>query len=244
MSLGLTVIVPAYNEAASLKGAVESLVAGISAIGIPFEVVIVNDGSRDRTGEIAESLVRSLVGTRVVHHGMNQGFGGAVRTGIANAKHELIVFCPVDSPLTGPEAERFLAAIECADIVIGYREERPGYNFWMRAGSKCYHRLVCWLFDLKLRDVNWIHIYRRAAVGSLSLSQSGIVFLAEVLAKAHRRGYRISEICSKMRPRLSGRATVTRPRVLLRSLRDLFQLWREMQRPELGPTLAIKDSDA
>lgn len=215
-----------------LKSAVETLVADMSATRIPFEVVIVNDGSRDRTGEIAEWLSRTHPVVRVVHHATNQGFGQAVRTGIDHAACELIVFSPVDSPLTGPEVELFVAAMRDAEIVVGYREERPGYSLWMRVGSWCYHRLVCWLFNLRLRDVNWIHIYRRDVIRSLPLRQSGIVFPAEVLAKAGRRGYRMAEIPSAMRPRLSGRPTVSRPSVILRALRDLGRLWWELRRPE------------
>lgn len=232
MSAGLSIVVPAYNEAHSLATALKAMAAGVVTVGVPFEIMVVNDGSTDETGQIADALAEALPSTRVVHHGANQGFGGAVRTGIRNATYDLVLVSPVDSPPTGPEVQRFLTAAAHADIVIGYRETRPGYNAWMRVGSKWFHRLVCWLFDLPFRDVNWIHLYRRAVVESLSLRQSGIVFLTEVLAKARRKGYLIAEIPSEMRPRRAGRATVSRPSVVLRSLVALLRLRRELRRPE------------
>lgn len=229
---GLTVVMPAFNEEESLEESVRFLVESISSVGISVEVIIVNDGSEDRTGEVGESLSQSLTEVRAVHHAVNQGWGEAVRTGIANAKQELVVLSPVDNPLSGAEVLKFLESVENADIVIGYRVGRPGYSLWLRIASKCYHLLVKMLFGLRLRDVNWIHIYRKAAIESLPLTLSGIVFPAEVLVKAHRKEYRIVEIHSTMKPRTSGRPTVSRPRVILRAMGDLFRLWREMRKPE------------
>ena len=228
----LSIVVPAYNEEALLEWAVRALVAGGVESGIAVEVVVVNDGSEDRTGEIAERLARAIPGVRVAHHGVNQGWGSAVRTGIANAKKEIVALSPVDSPLTGEQMRLFVEALGDADIVVGYRSDRPGYSPWLHFASQCYHRIVTGVFGLRLRDVNWIHFYRKTVIESLPLRLSGIVFPAEVLAKAVRRGYRIVEVPSTMQARTSGRPTVSRPRVIGRAVRDLGRLWWELRRPE------------
>ncbi len=230
--LDLTVIVPAYNEEAALDASIRELAGELDNCGLDTEIVIVNDGSEDRTGEIADRLSESLPSVRSIHHAVNQGWGEAVRTGIANAKKELLVLSPVDSPIRRHELLRFVGALGAADIVVGFRSGRAGYGGWLRFGSMCYHRVVTKAFDLRLRDVNWIHLYRKTAVESLPLRLAGIVFPAEVLVKAARRGYRIVEVPSEMRARTSGRPTVSRPRVLFRAVRDLVGLWREMRRPE------------
>jgi len=229
---GLSVVVPAYNEEESLSDAIRVMVASVAPLVPRLEIVIVNDGSEDHTGEIGEALTQALPGVRIVHHVENAGWGEAVRTGIANAKQEFVVLAPVDNPLTGEQARTFLDAVDQADIVIGFREGRAGYSPLLTFGSRCYALIVRTLFRLPYRDVNWIHVYRKTAIERLPLRLSGIVFPAEVVAKAHRRGYRIVEVYSEMKPRVKGRATVSRPKVILRAVRDLVRLWREMRRPE------------
>lgn len=229
---GLSVIVPAHNEEESLAEAIEAMVASLSPVVSPLELVIVNDGSADRTGALGDDLSRQLPGVRIVHHEANAGWGQAVRTGIANAKHEFVVLVPVDNPLTGEQVRTFLDAAGGADVVLGFRRGRAGYSPWLTLGSRCYHAIVKTLFGLPYRDVNWIHVYRKTAIEQLPLRLSGIVFPAEVVAKAHRRGYRIVEVYSEMKPRTKGRPTVSRPRVILRAVRDLYRLWRTMRRPE------------
>jgi glycosyltransferase involved in cell wall biosynthesis len=232
MSRGLSVIVPAYNEQALLATAIESMVAAVSAAARPLEIVVVNDGSEDRTADIAEDLSRRLPEVRVVHHAVNSGWGQAVRTGIANAKQEYVVLAPVDNPLSAEQVRTFLAAVDGADIVIGYRKGRAGYSLLLNLGSHCYHLMVKALFGVRYRDVNWIHVYRRNVIERLPLRLSGIVFPAEVIVKAERRGYRIVEVYCEMKARTHGRATVSRPRVMVKALRDLARLWWEMRSPE------------
>jgi glycosyltransferase involved in cell wall biosynthesis len=210
------------------------MAAALEALGGCGEIVIVNDGSTDRTAELADELARVLPTVRAVHHAVNQGWGQAVRTGIANCKHEFLVLSPVDSPLDRTDLAAFLAAAPGADIVAGYRTRRAGYPGWLAVGSRCYHRLVSAMFGLRVRDVNWVHLYRKTAIESLPLRLSGVAFPAEVLARATRQGYRITEVHCEMKPRTTGRSTVTRPRVIARALRDVTGLWLELRRERRG----------
>lgn len=229
---GLSIIVPAYNEEESLAEAVHAMAASVAPAVSSLEIVVVDDGSEDRTGEIGDALSQELACVRIVHHAANAGWGQAVRTGIANAKQEFVVLAPVDNPITGDQARTFLEAADRADIVIGFRHGRAGYSPLLTLGSRCYHRIVTTAFGLPYRDVNWIHVYRKTTIERLPLRLSGIVFPAEVVAKSHRRGYRIVEVYSEMKPRVKGRATVSRPKVILRAMRDLYRLWRELRQPE------------
>jgi glycosyltransferase involved in cell wall biosynthesis len=226
----LSVVVPAYNEEAALTSAITFMAAEMATLGGPGEIVIVDDGSTDRTPELADELTRLLPGVRAVHHAVNQGWGQAVRTGIANCKHEFLVLSPVDSPLGRTDMAAFLAAAPGADIVAGYRTRRAGYPAWLAVGSRCYHRLVSAMFGLSVRDVNWVHLYRKTSIESLPLRLSGVAFPAEVLARATRRGYRIVEVHCEMKARTTGQSTVTRPRVIVQALRDVTGLWLEFRR--------------
>jgi glycosyltransferase involved in cell wall biosynthesis len=232
MDVSLSVIVPAYNEEAGLEAAITSMAAELEKLPGRGEIVIVDDGSEDRTGDLANAFARRLPAVRAVHHPLNCGWGQAVRTGIANAKHEFVVLSPVDSPLTAHDLSVFLAAAPTADIVAGYRTRRAGYPAWLALGSRCYHDLVSALFGLHVRDVNWVHLYRKTAIESLPLRLSGIAFPAEVLARAVRHGYRIAEVHCEMLPRTTGRATASRPRVIAHALRDVMGLWLEFRRAD------------
>jgi glycosyltransferase involved in cell wall biosynthesis len=230
MAASLSVIVPAFNEEEGLRPAITFMAAELASLDTSGEIVIVDDGSADRTPELADELARTLPGVRAVHHTVNQGWGQAVRTGIANCKHEFLVLSPVDSPLSRADMAAFLAAAPGADIVVGYRTRRAGYPAWLALGSRCYHHLVSAMFGLHVRDVNWVHLYRRTAIESLTLRLSGVAFPAEVLARATRRGDRIAEVHCEMQARTTGESTVTRPRVIARALRDVLGLWLELRR--------------
>jgi glycosyltransferase involved in cell wall biosynthesis len=230
MAGGVSIVVPAYNEEAGLEAAIGGLVADLASLAVSAEVVIVDDGSADRTGALADELARRLPRVRALHHEVNQGWGRAVRTGIAACREEFLLLSPVDSPVTSADLSAFLAAALEADIVVGYRRRRAGYPAWLALGSRCYHWVVSRMFGLSVRDVNWIHLYRKTAIESLALRLSGIAFPAEVLARAARKGYRIREVPCEMKPRATGRGTASRPRVILRALRDVASLWLELRR--------------
>jgi len=134
----------------------------------------------------------------------------------------------VDSPLSTEQLQAFLAASGPDTIVVGYRPRRLGYRGWQQLGSSVYHTLACGLLGLRLRDINWIHLYPTRLFGEVEIEFGGIVYLAEVLAKAKRLGYRFAEIESPMAARLKGVATISKPRTIWRTFWDLWRLWRRL----------------
>lgn len=242
MKHSLSVIVPAYNEEPSLKAAVSAIRLSLAKTELEYEIVVVDDGSLDKTGEIAEQLAHEYADVKVIHHSENKGLGGGIKTGIAHASCELVIVCPVDSPLDAREIRDFVEAIEDADIVVGYRSDRPGYKKWMSFGSKVYHLMIRILFGLRLRDYNWIHLYRKRVFDDVQITRKGIVYLPEVLVRAANLGYAIVEIPSEMKPRVHGRATVSKPRVIVKTFLDLLQLWFMIRFPRRLATQRISHS--
>jgi anaerobic magnesium-protoporphyrin IX monomethyl ester cyclase len=228
---GLSIIMPAYNEEADLEHAATKILAAMRKVVEDYQLVIVNDGSKDNTGEIADKLATQNKHVTVVHHPQNRGWGAAVKIGIAHSRYDLVMLSAVDNPFEAEEIARFLQASDKADVVVGFRTGRPGYKAWMRFGSRVYHWMIYMLFGLRLRDFNWIHLYNKKIFDDIDITFSGIVYMPEVLVKAAQQGYRIVEISSEMKPRLHGESTVSKPRIIIRTFLDLMRLWVMVRGP-------------
>ena len=225
----LSVVVPAFNEEPLLADVTRRLQASLATLGTASEIILVNDGSRDRTGEIADHLARELPGVTAVHQA-NQGIGGAFRTGAARATGEYVMLWPADMPAEPGDLAPFTGALGQADVIVGVRSSRVGYGPLMHLNSWLYPRLVALLFGLRLRDVNWIHAYRRRRLLEVRLTQAGIPMLAEALVRLRDQGATLLEVDVVMRPRTTGIPSASRPRVMWKTLAGLLRFWRQWRR--------------
>jgi glycosyltransferase involved in cell wall biosynthesis len=220
----LSVVVPAFNEELLLDGAIRRLRHTLDELRLPAEIIIVNDGSHDRTGAIADTLAAGLAGV-VVRHQENQGIGGAFRHGASIATGDYIILWPADMPADPDDLAPFAAEFDRADVIVGVRRRRVGYNPLMAFNSWLYPKLVATLFDLRLRDVNWIHAYRRTQFLKIRLTQRGIPMLAEALVRLRDIGASFVEVDVAMKARLGGVPSAARLRIMRRTLGGLFSLW-------------------
>lgn len=228
-AVALSVVVPAYNEEVLLADAIRALRRSLDELRLAAEIIIVNDGSRDRTPAIADELARELSGV-VACHQANQGIGGAFRTGAARATGTYLILWPADMPATASDLAPYAEQFGRAEVIVGVRRQRVGYNPLMRFNSWIYVRIVAALFDLRLRDVNWIHAYQRDWFLRITLTQRGIPMLVEALVRLRDLGARIVEVEVEMKERLGGVSSASRPRVMWRTLTGLISLWRRWRR--------------
>lgn len=224
-------IVPAFNEAPLLARSMAALVAELSASDLRYEIVVVDDASTDATGALADGLAVDCANLRVMHHESNGGIGAAIRTGVAEARGELLIVSPVDSPLRAEELRAYVALSAVCDIVVGRRDRRAGYSWWMRLGAAAYPALLRLLFRVPLHDFNWIHLYRKSIFQRVTIEYGGIVFLAEVLIKAYDAGFKLRELPVQMQARTTGRPTISRPRVLWHTGTRVILLWWRLRGP-------------
>lgn len=217
-------VMPLFNEEKSLDGALSRTVATLQALGIMYEIVMVNDASRDNTGALAARLAARYPDVRVFHHQINQGIGRAFWTGVREAALDYVILIPADNPLTEEDLRPFLEGMARGeDIVAGVREKREGYTPVLAFLSWTYNRVfIPLLFQLNLKDVNWIQAYRRRIFteGGIEIEHPGIFFFVEVLVKARRKGFTIMEVPAKMRKRVHGRPTISRLPVIWRIFKD------------------------
>lgn len=225
----LTVVIPAYNEEALLERTVQGLAAALASHHVVHEIVIVNDGSRDGTRAIADRLATTMPALTACHQ-ENQGLGGALRTGFSRARGEYVLSWPADMPVTPGDLTPFLEALGSADVIVGVRSGRDGYNPLMRLNSWVYPRIVAALFGLRLRDVNWIHLYRTELIRRVRFTQRGIPMLVEALVRLRDDGASFVEVPSEMKVRAAGVASASRWKVMWRTLAGLLGFWRQWRR--------------
>jgi glycosyltransferase involved in cell wall biosynthesis len=223
----LSYFFPAHNEEANLRGLVAEALATLPELAERFEIVIVDDGSRDATPAIADELAAAHPEVRAVHHAVNQGYGAALRSGFAAARHELIAFTDGDRQFhvadIGLLADR-LAAADRPDAVVGYRVRRA--DPLVRTVYASLYRLANRIFfGLSVRDVDCAcKLFRREALDGIAVESGGAFFSAELLIKLRAFGRRIAEVGVPHYPRTAGSPTGAKPQVVLRAVHDFWSL--------------------
>ncbi len=222
----LTVFVPAYNEAGSLPGCVQAVLAQMDSMGVAVEILIVDDASRDETGALADQLAEHEERVRVVHHPANLGIGGAFKTALQNARGEWLIFIPADLAIEPSELPRYLLAAPQADVVVGLRSDLSDYNFARKLVHETNIFLVRQLFHMPLRQFQYISMYRLDILRSMTIEYwRSAFFLAEILIKARALGCRLVEVEVLYAPRITGRATGAKLKLVFLTLWDLFRFW-------------------
>jgi glycosyltransferase involved in cell wall biosynthesis len=224
----LSYFFPAHNEEANLRGLVDEALETLPAIAETFEIVIVDDGSRDATGSIADELAAAHPGVvRAVHHPTNLGYGSALLSGFRAARHEFVAFTDGDRQFRVADLARLterLAEPDQPDAVVGYRIKRADplvRTLYARA-----YRVANFIwFGLRIRDVDCAcKLFRREALAGIAIESGGAFFSAELLIKLRAAGRTLVEVGVPHHPRTAGSPTGAKPSVVLRAVRDFWQL--------------------
>jgi glycosyltransferase involved in cell wall biosynthesis len=229
----LSVVVMAYDEAANLEAVVRELHAVVSALPGPRadEILIVDDGSRDGTGAVADRLAGALAGVRVVHHQVNRGLGGVYRTGFEEAARDLITFFPADGQFPATIIQDFYPLMGDHDLVLGYLPQRASSPLakGLSAAEKVLYRL---LFGPMPR-YQGVFMVRRQVLQGLTLQTTGRGWgvVMEMVLRIFRGPYRVSSVPTTLRPRMSGQSKVNNPRTVWTNLKQAFALRRTLRTP-------------
>ncbi len=222
----LSVVIPAYNEQDNLPTTVATLIEKLSASVPSFELLIVDDASRDATGAIADGLAERDARVRAFHHPHNRGIGGGFVTGAQNACGEWFMLIPADLALDPDELHKYFDAARDADVVVGLRSNKNDYTMLRRFISWTNIRLIQVLFGMPQRQFQYISLYRTRLFHEIEIEYSGSAFFwGEILVKARARGYRMTQVEISYLPRQSGHATGGNPRLVARTVRDMFDYW-------------------
>ena len=217
----LSIVLPAYNEEANVERAVERVSDVAEQLGMDYEIILVNDGSKDRTGEIGRELMQRVPHFQLVEHYPNRGYGGSLKAGFAAATRELIAFVPADNQFDFGQIHLLLEALDDADIVSGYRAERED-TFVRKLNAFGWNTLVRLLFGYLCRDIDCgFKLFRREVLDHVVIESDGAMIDTELLAGARARGFRIAEVPVTHLPRVGGEATGANIKVIAKAFRDL-----------------------
>jgi glycosyltransferase involved in cell wall biosynthesis len=231
MALSVSCTVFAYNEEETLEEAVRDVHAALTDMGREFEVLIVDDGSTDRTPAIALDLERRWPEVRLHRHGRNLGPGSAILTGIRNSRNDVICFHAADQQLDFREVAGFVPLLDDHDIVIGSRSGRPGYTRMRMLSSKVYIGLAHRLFGLHgYDDFNFLYLYRRSLFDGMPIDSDGIFLCTEIFVRALHGGARVARVTAECLPRKSGVSRVFRPHIIGKTFFEMVRFWRRTRR--------------
>jgi glycosyltransferase involved in cell wall biosynthesis len=191
-------------------------------------VIVVDDGSTDETGAIADDLAQGDRRIRVIHHERNLGYGAALQSGFRAARKDLVFYTDGDGQFDVGEMPALLALLADYDIVSCYRIRRQD-NLMRKLNGWLWTRVIRLAFGLKIRDVDCaFKLYKRAIFDEIKMESTGALIDTEILARAVRQGYRITQRGVRHYPRTAGQQTGASWRVILRAFRELWQLRRRI----------------
>jgi len=222
--MGLSAVLPAFNEEENILVTVEAVRSAVEKVTGNFEIIVVNDGSLDRTGQIADALAREDSRVRVLHHPANRGYGAALRTGFEAMTKGFCFYTDTDCQFDLTEFPRLLPLLPGADVVTGFRENRAD-PVHRRFNAAVYKHMLGALFGLHVRDVDCaFKVYRSQLLKDFDLASNSIFISAEALIKAAQRGCVIREVPVTHLPRAHGRQTGNSPATLVRALREFVKI--------------------
>ena len=222
--VSISVFFPCYNEQENVGRTVEKALVVMEKLNADFEVIIVDDGSTDGTGRIADEIAARDSRVKVVHHQSNLGYGSALQSGFNAATKELVFYTDGDGQFDIGEMPALLPLMEQYDIVSCYRLNRRDSAI-RKINGWCWTKLVCLLFSLKIHDIDCaFKLYKKEIFDNIELSSTGALIDTEILARAARKGYSITQKGVHHYPRTAGLPSGANPRVILRAFKELFSL--------------------
>ena len=213
-----------YNEEDSVRPLVRALTDKLSAISEDYEIIIVDDGSLDSSGKIADKLSGEDPRIKVVHHGKNLGYGAAIRSGIAASRYDYIFYTDGDIQFDAEEIDKLLPFIGDHEIVTGYRIKKQQYGIKRIIITSIRNLFDRIIFGLPYKDLGCaFKIFKREIFNEINLTLNGMMIETEIFLKAKKKGFKIKEVGITNYPRAYGRGTGSSLKMILQAL---FELWK------------------
>ncbi len=223
--LSLSILFPAYNEEANIEETICQAKAVAEKITTDYEIIVVNDGSKDLTADIVDLLAHNDSHIKVVHHSPNQGYGAAVWSGIQAAKGDYVFFTDADLQFDLSELTKLVEHVPAHDIVIGYRAKRMD-PFIRLVNAKGWNVLNRILFGLKVKDIDCaFKLFKRDIVKDLPVQSRGAMLSAELLIRLQRQGIVFKEVPVTHLPRVAGSPTGAKLSVIFRAFKEMLKVF-------------------
>jgi glycosyltransferase involved in cell wall biosynthesis len=229
-NISLSIFFPTYNEEENIATTIEQADAVARTITDDYEIIVVNDGSTDRTAEVTHALRQTYSHLKIVDHKINQGYGAAVWSGVQAASKEYVFFTDADLQFDLTELKNLVEFVPEHDVVIGYRARRQD-PFMRLVNARGWNILNRLLFGLRVRDIDCaFKLFKRSLVKDVPVKTRGAMLSAELLIRLQRQGVMFKEIPVTHLPRTRGSATGAKPAVIIRAFREMISVYEN----ELG----------
>ncbi len=224
----LSAFMPAYNEEPNIRWVAEDALAKLRMVTDDLELILVNDGSADRTGEIIDKLAEDHPEIVARHHPENRGYGAALRTGFSSCGKEFIFYTDGDGQFDTGEIVKLIPLVDKADVVSAYRVDRK--DPWHRKlNAWLYNTFLLIFFRLNVKDVDCaFKLYRAKFFDNVELKSDGALIDAEVLIKLRKAGARIAQVGVHHYPRIIGEQTGSKLKVILKTAKEIWANWRDL----------------
>jgi len=227
-NISLSVFFPAYYDEKNIDKVVIRAVEVLEEMKLKdYEIIIVEDGSPDKTGEVADELAKKFDKVRVIHHEKNMGYGATLKDGFMNAKLDYVFYTDGDNQFDLNELKKFVALIPYSDMVIGYRKTKQ-YSFYRKFTSLCYNYLLRLIFNIRFWDIDCaFKLFKTDLFKKINIDSVDAFIDAEIILKANLLGYTSTEVGVMHLPRIDGISTGARPSVIIRTIKEVFRFRKE-----------------
>ncbi|MEO8209244.1 MAG: glycosyltransferase family 2 protein [bacterium] len=222
-NISLSVFFPAYYDEKNIGKVVTSALKVLKELKLKdYEVIIIEDGSPDKTAEVADELAAKFDKVRVIHHKKNMGYGATLKEGFLSAKLEYVFYTDGDNQFDLEELKRFVALLPYSDIIVGYRKHKQ-YSLYRKFTSLSYNYLLRLLFDIHYWDIDCaFKIFPTKLFKEIKIESVDAFIDAEIMLEAQRKGYTTTEIGVIHLPRVDGISTGARPSVIFKTIGEVL----------------------
>jgi glycosyltransferase involved in cell wall biosynthesis len=226
---GISVFLPSHNEEPNVERVVRGFLAELPRVADNWEVIVVNDGSTDQTGAIADRVASEDAHVKVVHHPKNRGYGGAVISGIRAATQPYVVLADGDGQFDPKEVASLAAFVPAYDVVAGKRIHRAD-PLMRRVNGKAWTMLVRVVLGIGISDIDCgFKLFKREFLDGMELRAHGAMISTELMARVAGRGAKIKEVGVQHLPRMAGEQSGANLKVIGRAFKELFALYGELR---------------
>lgn len=227
-NFSISVVLPGFNEEENIEDTVKKCLDSLNTYTVSNEVVIIDDCSTDKTGEIADRLQSQNKSIKVIHNPVNLHVGISVLIGFQAATGDLVVHNAMDYPFDLDDLDKILPLFPEWDVVIVSRKDRSAHSPYRKLTSLVNYWLIRILFGVKFSDMNFVQVYKKEVLERIKVKAKSPAFVTpELLIRSKQEGFKITEVKATFHNRHKGQASYGKPRDILWTLADMFSFWLE-----------------
>lgn len=226
----VSLIMPVFQEEGTIAQTLATLTSYLSQRSSEYEIIVVDDGSTDRTGKIADACARDDQHIKVIHNIRNQGSGRSLFTGLKAARFDLLVTNFADLPFDINELDKVESMLsESVDFIVVVRKDRSANTFYRKITSLVNYWSIRLLFGVPVSDFQFVQVFKRHVIAAMEIESSGTFVAPEMIIRAIRKGFVFKEFRTDFHPRRSGKAKCGSPKVILQTIFEMLKFFLKKQ---------------